>query len=665
MMSALWGVWSILTTTFVMPFALSLEPLALSLAHDVNFPQYIAAQLLSAPFSTDPRAAAGHVAAVTTGRPDPQVFIVNNSLCTAVDDNLSYQVIVRNYGDVSAENVTVQFQHPQGTNFRDADPKPSRELAVERLVEWFTPVLLPGGSLPAPGAYFSNAVIITVDTPSSSVTVRVTVFYNGGIVLSDHTINGTCGVPLVAPEALPASPQPAIVCDPGEIGCRSTVQDLRLKLGENYSRALTDATKGFVNCSGAGCSQPDLGPRFQEAVADIIPGDCRVIEDNVISTPQFQDALNRRADPAAAYLFPLYESGQDFQELTAANELLGITHFQRVRNQLEDTHKANWREFFEIINDVFTQKITPDEALGKYNAAVPQWQQRVANLHGGFLSDYHSTRDQKKAKFQPVADTATANAKESLLLACGPPENDGGLVASLPAVQLAYTTALDNRAAAYPATQSDSLASYGNYLGAVGVKFGQALNDYKNGNESSLRDFPDRIPQLPTTAYQALGAPYDNHGKLDEESDQAIRLQQWEVALDTPKALATTCERENVFAPPIATTWCESGSKPEFIIQEAPPPVRRDVRPPVPINGGITAINPSSVSGIACGGQAGDPYWEASCLCHCGQSVQCGNSVTLCELCYPITRHDIFVTSNLECLWDGPPDGFRHKDPYF
>lgn len=117
---------------------------------------------------------------------------------------------------------------------------------------------------------------------------------------------------------------------------------------------------------------------------------------------------------------------------------------------------------------------------------------------------------------------------------------------------------------------------------------------------------------------------------------------------------------------PVEVSWCESNGYPEFVVRKAPEPIKariRSIRLPDTsgFNGALANIVPGLVRGQPCGGEPGDPWWANDCTCDCRTRIQ--NS----DLCLgplgvrPITRHDIFVTDQRECILDG----FKHNDPFF
>lgn len=117
---------------------------------------------------------------------------------------------------------------------------------------------------------------------------------------------------------------------------------------------------------------------------------------------------------------------------------------------------------------------------------------------------------------------------------------------------------------------------------------------------------------------------------------------------------------------PVETTWCESNGYPEFVIRGAPEPFKAragSIRLPdtSDLDGTLTITLDDAVRGQVCGGKPGDPWWAPDCTCQCGELVDTASGPVLCQQLKPITRHDIFVTSQAECLLEGA----KHNDPFF
>lgn len=612
-----------------------------------------------------------------------EVNIINPQPCLIKDEGLSYRVVIRNIGGQVGTVGPVVFTYGEGMRYLSADPAPALHRgpvgeAGQPATGLQDPVPTPspeGITIPEdkfvlwelgkqlkPGESTEVNVVFEVeaDVPGVGVTVGVQYTYEevlpngqkipGTRVAGDgHGIRGRCDNKEVTGEALKTK-TPAIKCGPGEKGCTETFTNL--SLGKNYRDVLNQPDKGDA-------TKPlTLGKRFEEVRADILPGECRVLPDDIITSPEFHDALNRRAKAAAPYLFPLYESGQEYRQLTHENELLGIVHLQVVRQALQEAHNTNWQEHLQLIQDIQEGRVSFLQTLARYDALATTWRGRIQVAQDKFLDDYKAMQAKRQEKFRPVAEQAVQNAIRSITRACGIP-GDGGLAGRLPAVQVRYEKNLDARATAYPLAQKVSAAAYSELISLWRQKLAGVVATATTGSTDVLANHAAAVTRGGDEARQKVLQPYLDHDKQDEAADNTIRLQAWEVALDAPKTAATTCEKENVFAPPVEQTWCESTTERQVFLKEAPVPVR-SVKPPLPIPGGERAvINPADVRGEACRGQAGDPWWNAQCSCHCGQQVVCGDQVTLCEACFPITRHDIHVDDQLECL----NDVFKNHEP--
>lgn len=123
--------------------------------------------------------------------------------------------------------------------------------------------------------------------------------------------------------------------------------------------------------------------------------------------------------------------------------------------------------------------------------------------------------------------------------------------------------------------------------------------------------------------------------------------------------------------PAVQVTWCESGSYPERLLRGAPEPVKAkfgSIR--LPDTAVLPSPEPDSIDigiGEACTGLPGDPWWATDCSCECGDFVllptaQEFGAIVPCgqDPLPPITRHDIFVSSQAECKNDP-----GHEDSVF
>ncbi len=101
-----------------------------------------------------------------------------------------------------------------------------------------------------------------------------------------------------------------------------------------------------------------------------------------------------------------------------------------------------------------------------------------------------------------------------------------------------------------------------------------------------------------------------------------------------------------LFGPPVETTICESDGYPQFVIREAPVPAKvRDIVPP-----DVSRVSGEQAFGAICSSQPGDPWWSSGCECQCGQLIDVGFGPTTCQSVFPITKHDISVTTKEQCL---------------
>lgn len=381
----------------------------------------------------------------------------------------------------------------------------------------------------------------------------------------------------------------ATICHPAEQNC---IPFLPI-LGINFQRAQEPAQQPRV-CSqynGALCQEnrPRLGVRFAEAVADILPGDCRIVEDDIIASPPFQDAFNRRGALADFSVRPLVNSGNDFKQLIHENTLRGIGHTERARQQLVVRREGQ----------------------------------------GGLLADYGQVLTEREAAFEKVVQEAIFNAEQALGRGCGDSRKQPAqqaMTARMAGMRATYQAWLAQRRAAYITMQQI---------------YGQT------------RDFE---------------ATYAAHAREDERTETELRGL-WETILDEFKAQTLVCAREEKFAADVETSWCESNNYASFVVRGAPEPARAQIPPGVAapetgdLNPFAAVIDDGSVRGEVCGGGPGDPWWADDCSCQCNDLVPVGggNDVASCQSTRPITRHDISVTSQEECL----ADFGKHRDPFF
>lgn len=537
--------------------------------------------------------------------PRVEAILIQRKPCAEPGYHLTYRIVVRNRGEVPVSDLLIQNQYPGGTTwsaavFPTAVRPPDEHDPFAHILRWREGFL-------APGSFVNYTFTVRVGGGQGVLVNNLTVtfvdsFGRVGRVLTDNQVQAYCPAPALSATGERGDKQPVnIFCDLTQPGCVPVFP----KLGINFQRAQAPEQQVRI-CSPTDpracvANRPELGIRFAEAIADIIPGDCRVLSDDVIRTPDFQDALNRRNTPAAFYLVPLHEAGEDFKRLVLENALLGIGHLKQAQARLQSL-------------------TTPGEV-----AAALQDLQR----------DYERIQGQRGAKFDRLAEAAERKAEESLRRACG------GLQNQPPAVIVMRER-----------------------LGAAKIAYEQNLaartTAYKNMQQIFLRQAPVSDRQ----AFDELFArTFVAHRREDEAADNRVRREEWEVALDIPKGVATECEAENLFAAPVESqaTWCESNNYAAFSIANQGP-----ARPPNLDSLPGAGPEPAASAGASCRGLPGDPWWASDCSCQCGQILP-GADGTL-RTCFDkagttkqITRHDILVTSQEECLADGP----KHQDRFF
>ena len=699
-----------------------------TLPTDFSYREYVSSSLEASGITSDPRVLADIAPEDVLGPPPQcslegsppriQAYIINKDECVFAGDSITYKILVRNNGDQVAYNVELEFIPPGGSEIINSTlPSPyagqpsSVTLAGKTLYEF-------------PGMGYQQEYSVTVKFKEAALgaTASLTVRYKDCQGMNDqysciascvpayldaceeeaeeceaekvncvvgstdpacsrncsgeqnqcnkegrdscyrscdrtnktatsHTIRGdNCAVPSISPEPL-RSGNPAIICGPGDLACNASMPSLgeRFKTARSWLDPLT------------------LGVRFQEAIADILPGECRVLADDIITTPAFHDALNRRADPAAAFMLPLYESGRDFSNLVQENKLDGIRNKIEAKKRLFAVHDKFWKKLATEIRKVLDESSQTDYIRDNLAQWRKEYKDELEDTQKGLEDTFADMQENRKTRFDPIALLAVNNAKESIKIACGTEDSDGGLENLLKPVKEVYESVLDQRKEAYSQTQalfadSDNTSYKEEIRSSYWTRvLMSALDDFDNGDPQPLIQFLNTNVANASEGFEdAWRLTYDKHYWDDIAADNQVRLGSWEVALDTPKEIATSCEKENVFAAPVEVSWCESNYYGEFVLRGAPRPAKT-VFPPETIKGEPDGtVLDSAVMGVPCRGLPGDPWWADDCSCNCGSVGLSSSSVsataTSMVFCNgrPITRHDINVTDSLECMLDMP-----------
>lgn len=577
------------------------------------------------------------------GKPQLDAFIINNSPCGNLGIPITYRLYIRNSGTGAATEITVQNQYPDRTNLISVARSPDAFDLATRLLTWRESGLTVGNFL---------QYTLTVSGRPGTLTDTLTIDYfdDNPVPASrqhfrtqtTHTIDDKdCEGGLAPTSPTPVGKLPAIICDPAELNCQPSSPNLGLR---------------FKNAKGV-VDNPVLGKRFQEAVADILPGECRVVADDIISTPQYQDALNRRGKPADAFIEPLYQSGQDFKQLVHENILLAWSHIKDISQLLRKLHYTKWQEHNDIVKQVLDGNMSSSNARNQLPQLLTQWQQQLIPIQQDISRQYIQIQDKRLSKFDPVADKAIKNAQDSIQRACGT-SSDGGLSKKLPDVKKNYELTIHGRTTSFATTQQRFAA-----LNQVNLFWQEnlypTLTQFDQGNVKPLQAYQTSVSGTGRDqTFQSLFEVYYGHLHDDEDAFHRVRLDHFEKALDDPKQEATECEKKKVFGPPVETSWCESGKYPEFIIRGAPEPARQVFPPDTSaLNPNQSRIDLKQVRGQVCGGKPGDPWWSKGCECQCNEAVATtavdanGNPLFfVCQGVFPIVLHDINVTSKAECL---------------
>ncbi len=615
--------------------------------------------LTSNSFVTDPTAKGQVLAETVTAGAPVQAFIYNDSECPYAGSQLFYRLYVSNTGVRPVRDVVIEFDYPPDTTFVGATPQPAERDDARRMIIWRMDGLAPQNG------YIELSTTVSVakkGAKTSNMSVRYSFIGGIGQVATTHTVPDNCGGGNSPTRPRPANKQPKIICDPAETSCQATSP----VLGPRFQAARP----------AIGALQ--LGPRFAEAVADIIPGECRVIADNIISEPGFADAFNREFDPAAYYMDPLYQSGQDFKRLVHENSLLAIPFFAEIQKTLGEIHTKYWQQQTTALQKVLDKKTTTKEIRSQIDRWYTDWANETKQAQQTFAIRYGQLQQQKRPKFDPIAQKATANSRSSIERACNQ-ASDGGVSALLPVAQKAYEDELNARLRLF--SDAQSLFSDGDspvFDAKVRTstwkrQLREALDAFDRGDDRLLQTYVQNTAGKDRGGFsEAFKLTYTKHRLDDIAADELVRLNPFKQALDAPKRVATACEKEKVFKQPVETTFCESlQGYPELIAGEGQKikSQRPNAQPFNPVALGNPTINKDAVKGQACSRNPGDPWWSNKCECSCNELVvdpsgavdENGNPVLItCQAKYPIVRHDINA-SKAECLAELK----LHGDLYF
>lgn len=634
-----WSLVSVWTAVFTAPWAGAAQPLLLPLPQTVDYATEMRGQLLAARFSTDPQVPAAQVAAESTGA-GLEAFIINYEACLVERDVVAYRLVVRNVSENVIAGVVAQFQYPPAIlEYKEAVAIPATAAGpgtTNGVIEWQIGTVLPG----AENWHELNLTFVAA-AGGGIVATELTVSGGDSLVLTSHTIPDNCpSAPEISSTPAPAK-QPAIVCDPGEIGCAESLPSL----GKLFEDAVNNPARAPTICSPNdpdGCSpnQPSLGPRFAEAVASLLPGECSTLEDAVLADPQFHDGLSRRADLAALFMRPLYDSGQDFSRLVLANELLGIKNTLYARSELSAIHTKHWQSHLGLLENVLRGALSTDTVRGQINRWFLDWIKETRQAQQDLQKRYATMEAAREAKFDPVAQVAITNAKTSLERACGalplpPLEQDAGLERLLLtgplSVKQKYAASQQSRISEYQKTQAlfvdlnNKIFPESNRVATWQKELRDALDAFDQQNKQPLQEFVASIPIKDQVGFEAIWRhTYQAAAEADVAADELIRLNEWEIALDTPKKEAAECERDASLAARIEISWCESGIYPaDYILPETQtyPTVRGGHPPELIADGEKADIDVQRTVGVSCRGLPGDPFWAADCSCNCNQLV--------------------------------------------
>ena len=628
MVFSLWDVAHIF-----MAVTLAAQPVTPSASFEpVTINSSISSSLFSSSFSSDPT----QKPPTHEGSPIIEAFLINSSSCLDTGDTFTYRVLIHNTGTTLAKNLQISVSYPETSDAISFGEGATNDENL-RLISWDVDGLSPNRTL---STFLTLHATEQAPLPFTSF---LTVSYSGESLstpkhtLSQHSISRDCGLldisqsrpgffssllalapnisrdflnpsfPIAQAQTPSTSPiksvQPVIICDPAETNCTPSYP----KLGDTFQEVTSAPALVPIVCSvndPRGCTpnKPELGDRFAEAYADILPGECRVLEDDIITTPEYQDALSRQAQAAAPFMKPLYDSGQDFRTLVHENVLLGIGQTIETRTKLLNIYEDSWQQHAQIVRGVINKTSSGANAKNSLTSLLQQWTQEIQSSQADFKNSYTELQEARKQKFDPIEALAIENAKSSIALACKT-DSDGGISQLLPPVQTQYESNLDERLAQYTLTQQRYINLFAVNSLWQNTLF-PALDAFDNGNPQPLNDYLIAYGGVDTAIFAQDFNFYMEHASIDEQTDNDLRINQWEVALDTPKTVATTCEKEIDFNSPVETTTCESVTYPEFIITGAPEPVKASLNQILPPDTSSLAnnsvIDPNLVKGGQC-----------------------------------------------------------------
>lgn len=637
----LWGIATVFWQAFLGPFVGAAEPLSLPLPQEIDYAMYIRGQLLANSVSFDPTLPPPRVAAEQTGNA-LEAFIVNYEPCVVAGDVAAYRLIVRNVSQSPLSGVTAHFRYPASVlTFKEGQGTPAGSVTLQNPGDLTWNI---GSVLPGHANWREANITFVVAAPAGGLSTSLTVTGGDAITITGHTVPATCPKATIEPGTPLPSKQPVIVCDPGETDCTASLPTL----GKLFNAVIQEPARRPIVCSpndpdGCTPNRPQLGARFAEAVASLLPGECSVLEDAILAEPDFHDGLNRRANVAALFMRPLYDSGQDFSRLILENELLGIEHTLHTQMTLRAIHTRHWHARVNPLDQVLRGGITTDDIRGRITSWHLDWLAETRAAQSEIYQRYQALQETRKNKFKVVAEAAVTNAKSSIERACGSaqlPEEDGGLGPLLfvgpSSVQAVYQTQLDDRLAAFETTQAlfvdpnNTLFPEDSRAITWQTQLRAALTAFDAGERGPLEKFIADIPLKDESGFAtAWQFTYERHAVADRAGDNDIRLENWEVALDAPKTVAGACARDTTLAARVEVSWCESGIYPDaYILAEARTnPPTRVVTPPIILDeyNGTRAedaqIDVQRTVGVSCRGLPGDPFWAPDCSCNCNQLV--------------------------------------------
>lgn len=691
-MSSIFSIFGIITTLISAIGTSAASSVPIPLPRDEDYIGSITQRIAGSHFSTDPQGKVAAAGPTSTTKTENGITITITKMpsCTRRGDIITYRLTIT-VPDRCSATIT-QDIYPLGTEFIDAQRKEDSHDPASRTITWIEPALAPEScSIPWT---FTYTIRLKVKFVFNRIVNGVVVTHGGLRALSDHVASDDgCSTPpsgtvppLFSTQPLPPGHEPVIICDPAEVGCvpKAPVLGPSFKEADPYILQFANETQFTFAQVLEAVGNPKLGVRWKEAMADILPGECRAIPDDIILHPKFQDALDRRADPVNFFMMPIFNSEKDFKELVHVNDNQGQTHLILVKDRTLPLHRKYWLLHRDIIMAALEGKISGSTALSQLNALLDQWRAELNGVMVELQTKYTEMQLKRKenyprilceqdlASYSCTTCKAEDNVKSAIARACGI-DADAGFCAHIDRIKLIYEQNLASRLAVYPATQSQFLTLQP-VVNLWNGELAAALAALDGGDKgAALRKYFNSFGIYEQNTYDTLFKLYQEHARIDRSLDENVRIGEWEKSLeggesvpypydpnllDAPKKVVVDCTKEKIYKHHVETTWCEVGEYPELMQRAAPEPRKAKLNniflpDTSALDGSTAVIDESKVRGTPCNPGPGNPWWAEDCSCQCDDLLPMPNvGILICPAGTNVIRHDYYITSQEECLAD-------------